>query len=112
MKNSEIKITISSLESISTPIPVKTSFTIAKNLRTLKEALEIYNEEHDKLIKKYAADGSQIRPSDDVKSFAAELAELNDLDAGITLEKIKYADIEDLALNVPQTSAILYMTEV
>ena len=111
MRNSELKATIEGLESITAPLPVRVSFTIAKNLRVLKEAKSLFDLEHDKLVERYASDGRQIKQGDDIKGFSKDYLELSTLDAGIELKKIAYEDIEALELTVKQTDALMYMLE-
>ena len=111
MTNRETKTILKELESITAELPVKVGFAIATNIRTLKAAVEVYDAEHDRLVRQYAADRKQVRPTDDVKGFAAALIELDSLDPEIALKPINLDDLEGLKLTVKQIDALLYLME-
>ena len=83
-------------------LPVKTSYKLSKNIKTIDKEIVLYNEERQKLINKYAtkneAGENKIENGsfeiEDIENFNKEHKELLDIEVDIKIEKI---NIDELA---------------
>ncbi len=93
-------------------LPVRVSFKIIKNKFALKAMCEPYVETRNAIISGYANGKQTIEPTDpNYAECMKKLAELDNATATVSLEKIKYADIESLELPMELMNAIYFMVE-
>lgn len=93
-------------------LPVRVSYKIIKNKFALKNYCEPYVETRNSIICKNADGKTTIEPSDpNYQTCMKELAELDNDIARVTMEKIKFSDIESLELPMELMNAIYFMVE-
>lgn len=93
-------------------LPVRVSYKIIKNKFALKNYCEPYVETRNSIIRKNADGKTIIEPNDpNYLTCMKELAELDNDIARVTMEKIKFSDIENLDLPIEFMNAIYFMVE-
>ena len=122
LNNKEIVNSIEALKNLSTKeLNVKTSFKIAKNIKTIDEISNIFIEEKRKLVNKYGTkdDKENLKLDDNgVAEIAKEnlsewnrsYEELLEIENNIEIEKIKLSDL-DIRVSAQELLAIEYMLE-
>ena len=122
LTNKEIVNSIEALKNLSTKeLDVKTSFKIAKNIKTIDEISNIFIEEKRKLVNKYGTkdDKENLKLDDNgVAEIAKEnlsewnrsYEELLEIENNIEIEKIKLSDL-DIRVSAQELLAIEYMLE-
>ena len=122
LTNKEIVNSIEALKNLSTKeLDVKTSFKIAKNIKTIDEISNIFIEEKRKLVNKYGTkdDKENLKLDDNgVAEIAKEnlsewnrsYEELLEIENNIEIEKIKLSDL-DVRVSAQELLAIEYMLE-
>ena len=122
LTNKEIVNSIEALKNLSTKeLNVKTSFKIAKNIKTIDEISNIFIEEKRKLVSKYGIkdDKGNLKLDDNgVAEIAKEnlsewnrsYEELLEIENNIEIEKIKLSDL-DVRVSAQELLAIEYMLE-
>ena len=122
LTNKEIVNSIEALKNLSTKeLNVKTSFKIAKNIKTIDEISNIFIEEKRKLVNKYGTkdDKENLKLDDNgVAEIAKEnlsewnrsYEELLEIENNIEIEKIKLSDL-DVRVSAQELLAIEYMLE-
>ncbi|MBE6049832.1 MAG: hypothetical protein E7214_04000 [Clostridium sp.] len=122
LTNKEIVNSIEALKNLSTKeLDVKTSFKIAKNIKTIDEISNIFIEEKRKLVNKYGTkdDKGNLKLGDNgVAEIAKEnlsewnrsYEELLEIENNIEIEKIKLSDL-DIRVSAQELLAIEYMLE-
>ena len=122
LTNKEIVNSIEALKNLSTKeLNVKTSFKIAKNIKTIDEISNIFIEEKRKLVNKYGTkdDKENLKLDDNgVAEIAKEnlsewnrsYEELLEIENNIEIEKIKLSDL-DIRVSAQELLAIEYMLE-
>lgn len=93
-------------------MPVKVSYKIIKNKFALKALCEPYVETRNAIISSYAQGKQTIEQTDpNYADCMIKLAELDNANATVSLEKIKFSDIESLELPIELMNAIYFMVE-
>lgn len=93
-------------------MPVKVSFKIIKNKFALKAMCEPYIETRNAIIRSFANGKQTIDQTDpNYAKCMQKLTELDNANATVSLEKIKYSDIESLELPMELMNAIYFMVE-
>ena len=122
LNNKEIVNSIEALKNLSTKeLDVKTSFKIAKNIKTIDEISNLFIEEKRKLVNKYGTkdDKENLKLDDNgVAEIAKEnlsewnrsYEELLEIENNIEIEKIKLSDL-DVRVSAQELLAIEYMLE-
>lgn len=101
-------------------LPIKLSYSIAKNIKIIDEELKIYTEERQKLINKYAEkdkDGNIITSEDgtvnilDSENWERDIMELLKIENEINIKKIKIEELEnsDIRITPFELTQIEYM---
>ena len=122
LTNKEIVNSIEALKNLSTKeLDVKTSFKIAKNIKTIDEISNIFIEEKRKLVSKYGIkddkgnlklddNGVAEIDKDNLEEWNRSYAELLEIENNIEVEKIKLSDL-DVRVSAQELLAIEYMLE-
>ena len=122
LTNKEIVNSIEALKNLSTKeLDVKTSFKIAKNIKTIDEISNIFIEEKRKLVSKYGIkdekgnlklddNGVAEIDKDNLEEWNRSYAELLEIENNIEIEKIKLSDL-DVRVSAQELLAIEYMLE-
>ena len=122
LTNKEIVNSIEALKNLSTKeLDVKTSFKIAKNIKTIDEISNIFIEEKRKLVSKYGIkddkgnlklddNGVAEIDKDNLEEWNRSYAELLEIENNIEIEKIKLSDL-DVRVSAQKLLAIEYMLE-
>lgn len=100
--------------SIETPMPVKISFYIQKNKKTLLDLGAEIEESLFQLYNKYGEqkDSQMFIPQENIKLFQKEFDELMDIEQNIHLYIIKLEEIDDTIQISPENiETILFMIE-
>lgn len=102
-------------------LPVKVSYSIAKNISKIESELKIYNKQKDKLIEKYAekddkgefiAENGGIKLKEGTKKdWDKDLKELLDIENEIEIRKFKFDEIANIQISPAELQAIDYMIE-
>lgn len=105
-------------------LPVRTSYVISRNIKKIEKELEIYNEERQKLLDKYAEkneDGSlkvdendQLKiPNENLKAWNKDINELLDIEIDIDIHKFNIKDLLNSNCEITANELILidYMIE-
>jgi hypothetical protein len=101
-------------------LPVKVSYKLAKNIKSIEKELNIYEEEKQKLINKYGEkdeEGKLKTKEDgsinitDTENWNKDIKELLDIEAEINIEKINIDELakSDLKLTPSELTLIDYM---
>ena len=104
MKNSEALNNLNSLVTVSQAtnvFPVSVGYKIIKNMKSLKNALEPYEEMRNKIITKYDkdGDGSVKEDNPEYQNCLKDISELNMQEIeDIKLDTISIEDIKDLEI--------------
>ena len=122
LTNKEIVNSIEALKNLSTKeLNVKTSFKIAKNIKTIDELSNIFIEEKRKLVSKYGtkddkgnlkidANGVAEISKENLSEWNRSYEELLEIENNIEIEKIKLSDL-DIRVSAQELLAIEYMLE-
>ena len=93
-------------------LPVKVSFKIVKNKFALKAMCEPYVETRNAIIRSYADGKQTIEQTDpNYAECMRKLTELDNANTTVSIEKIKFSDIENLDLPIEFMNAIYFMVE-
>lgn len=93
-------------------LPVRVSYKIIKNKFALKAMCEPYVETRNAIIRSYADGKQTIEQTDPNYAVCMQkLTELDNANATVSLEKIKFSDIESLELPMELMNAIYFMVE-
>lgn len=100
-------------------LPVKTSYKLSKNIKTIDKEIVLYNEERQKLINKYAAKNeageNKIENGafeiEDTENFNKDHKELLDIEVDIKVEKINIDELakSDLTITPGELSLVDYL---
>ena len=101
-------------------LPVRVSYKLAKNIKSIDKELKIYEEEKQKLINKYGEkdeEGKLKTKEDgsinitDTENWNKDIKELLDIEAEINIEKINIDELakSDLKLTPAELALIDYM---
>lgn len=122
LTNKEIVNSIEALKNLSTKeLNVKTSFKIAKNIKTIDEISNIFIEEKRKLVSKYGTkdekgnlklddNGVAEINKENLSEWNRSYEELLQIENNIEIEKIKLSDL-DVRVSAQELLAIEYMIE-
>ena len=103
IKNKEIRILAEKMKEIEKKnFPVKVSFVLARNQKTIADILQTLEGQRKKLCEKYAErdENGNIKTEDnayvirDVQSLKKEYQELLEIETELELQKIEEADLE------------------
>ena len=121
ISNEKILNSIPVLNKISNmDLPIKTCFTISKNINKINEIVKVYNTYRDKLIDKHCEkkdgepviEGNSIKlKQEEVEDFNSELKELLDIENELDITKIKIDDLNNISLSVLEFNSIRYLIE-
>lgn len=120
LNNEELVNSIGVLSKLNNSIlPVKTSYKLAKNIKTIDREIILYNEERQKLINKYAAKNeageNKIENGafeiEDTENFNKEHKELLDIEVDIKIEKINIDELakSELTITPGELSLVDYL---
>lgn len=123
LSNEEILTDIAKLKEISQKqLPIKASYAIAKNLKRIEDELEVYYQEREKLIDKYAEkddkgkvkadETGQIIFKDGCKGrWVKDIKELLAIENDIEIHKFPIDVLEGYSMSPEELMAIEYMIE-
>jgi len=103
-------------------LPIKVSFSIARNVSKINDELKIYNDERQKLIMKYCErdedgkivkdENKQIKLKDECKEeWNKDMQELLSIENEIDIAKFSIDKIEDILIAPNEIIFIAYMIE-
>lgn len=102
-------------------LDIKTAFKIAENLSKIDEKLKLFEKSRGKLIEKYGQKDSEGHPimndgqyfiePKNVDVFNEEYNKLRDVDADITMSKVKLNDLKDAKLAPKDIMALKFMID-
>lgn len=100
-------------------LAVKTSYKLAKNIKTIDKEIVLFNEERQKLINKYAAKNeagenkieNETVEIADIENFNKEYRELLDIEIDIKIEKINIDELakSDLTITPGELSLVDFL---
>lgn len=101
-------------------LPIKISYTISKNIKAIEEELKIYEEERQKLIKKYAEldkegkpkvndNGIYIIKQENQLDFNKEVLELLNIETDINISKIDLNALEGLKISPLELTSVDFL---
>lgn len=101
MTNQEIITHLNSLnEFTKDKIPVKLSYAIAKNIKTMLSEYKIFSEQRNNIMEEC---------KDDPDEQNKKLSELLNIDVNIDIHMVDFSDIEGIELSVKDASTIEFM---
>lgn len=123
LTNQELLNSIPTLQKLSQEqLPIKISYTISKNIKAIEEELKIYEEERQKLIKKYAEldkegkpkvndNGNYVIKQENQLDFNKEVLELLDIETDINISKVDLNALEGLKISPSELTSVNFMIE-
>lgn len=102
------------IETVDQSLPIKVSFCIQKNIKTLSDMVELIDSMRRKIIEKYGkvgADGSYSIPEEVADAANEEYAQLMMLGQEFSIATISLADFGDINFTLEQMNSIMFMIE-
>lgn len=121
LTNQELLNSIPTLQKLSQKqLPIKVSYTISKNIKAIEEELKIYEEERQKLIKKYAEldkegkpkvndNGNYIIKQENQLDFNKEVLELLNIETDVNISKIDLNALEGLKISPSELTSVNFL---
>nr|DAR08328.1 MAG TPA: Protein of unknown function (DUF1617) [Caudoviricetes sp.] len=123
LNNKELLNSILTLQKLSQEqLPIKVSYIISKNIKNIEEELVVYEEERQKIIKKYAEldkegkpkindKGNYIIKRENQLDFNKCSLELLSIETDVNISKIDLNALEGLKISPSEVSSVNFMIE-
>lgn len=123
LTNQELLNSIPTLKKLSQEqLPIKISYTISKNIKNIEEELVVYEEERQKLLKKYVEMDKEGKPkindkghyvikNENQAGFNKGVLELLSIETDVNISKIDLNALEGLKISPSEISSVNFMIE-